>query len=119
MSYTSYEYSNLQIHPKVINPAGEVTITADIENTGARAGQEVVQLYIHDTLSSVSTPVKELKGFEKISLQIGEKKRAQFKLTSEDLSLLDRHMEWKVEPELLKLWLAIHHRIYGLRDNSM
>ncbi len=98
LSYTNYEYSNLQITPSAIHPAGEVTVTADIKNVGKQAGKEVVQLYINDVLSSVSTPVKELKGFEKISLDPGEKKRVTFKLTPGDLCLLDRNMAWTVEP---------------------
>ncbi len=98
LSYTNYEYSNLQISPMAIKSAGEVTVTVDVENVGKRAGKEVVQLYINDALSSVSTPVKELKGFEKVTLKAGEKKRVAFKLTSEDIRLLDRNMEWKVEP---------------------
>ena len=98
LSYTKYEYSSLQISPAEIRPAGDVTITVDVENVGKRAGKEVVQLYINDVLSSVSTPVKELKGFKKVALQPGEKKSVTFKLTPEDLCLLDRNMEWKVEP---------------------
>ena len=98
LSYTKYEYSSLQISPAEIKPAGEITITVDVKNAGKRAGKEVVQLYINDVLSSVSTPVKELKGFEKVALQPGEKKSVTFKLTPEDLCLLDRNMEWKVEP---------------------
>ena len=98
LSYTSFKYSNLQIRPATIKPAGEVTIGVDVENVGERDGKEVVQLYINDVLSSVSTPVKELKRFEKIALCAGEKKHVVFQLTSEDLRLLDRNMEWKVEP---------------------
>jgi beta-glucosidase len=98
LSYTEFEYSNLQITPKEIGPAGEVYVSVDVKNTGKRDGNEVVQLYIDDVISSMSTPVKELKGFEKLSLAAGETKTVRFKLTSEHLSFLDRNLEPVVEP---------------------
>jgi beta-glucosidase-like glycosyl hydrolase/peptidoglycan/xylan/chitin deacetylase (PgdA/CDA1 family) len=98
LSYTSFEYSNLQITPEKIGPAGEVYVSVDVKNTGKRDGKEVVQLYINDVISSMSTPVKELKGFEKVSLTVGEKKTVKFKLTTEHLSFLDRNLETVVEP---------------------
>lgn len=98
LSYTKYEYSNLQITPQEIGPGGNVTVSMDVQNVGQRAGDEIVQLYINDVLSSVSTPVIELRGFEKVSLQPGEKKPVTFTLKPEDLKLLDRDMNWVVEP---------------------
>jgi beta-glucosidase len=98
LSYTKFEYSNLKIEPKTAGIGGSVRVSADIENTGNRPGAEVVQLYINDVISSVVTPVKQLRGFEKISLRPGEKKTVSFVLTPEHLALLDRHMEWAVEP---------------------
>jgi len=98
LSYTEFEYSNLQITPQSIGPAGEVSITLDVKNVGDRKGCEVVQLYINDVISTVSTPIKELKGFEKIALSPGEKKTVEFKLTPEHLSLLNQHLEPAVEP---------------------
>ena len=86
LSYTTFEYSNLKILPDEINPAGEVQITLDVKNTGKVKGDEVAQLYINDVISSVSTPIKELKGFAKISLEPGETKTVKFKLLPEDLS---------------------------------
>ncbi len=115
LSYTSYEYSNLQINPLAFHPAGEVTISVDVENVGQRAGKEVVQLYINDVLSSVTTPVKELKEFEKVTLESGEKKRVTFQLTSEDLCLLDRHMEWKVEPGTFEVMVGSSSQDIRLR----
>ena len=70
----------------------------DVSNFGDLEGKEVIQLYINYVISTVVTPVKELKGFEKISLKPGEKKTVKFKLTSEHLSLLDQNMERVVEP---------------------
>ena len=93
LSYTTFEYSNLQITPKETGPAGEIYVSADVKNTGKREGSEVVQLYFDDVISSMSTPVKELAGFEKLSLAAGEKKTVKFKLTPEHLSFLDRNLE--------------------------
>jgi beta-glucosidase len=73
-------------------------VTADIRNAGERAGEEVVQLYIHDVVGTVSTPVKQLRGFRRLSLQPGETKTVDFTLGPEDLSLLNRDMHWVVEP---------------------
>lgn len=98
LSYTTFEYSNLRITPEVTGPAGEVNVSVDVKNSGSREGREVVQLYINDEYSSVSTPVKELKGFEKISLAPGEKKTVKFRLTPDQLSLFDINLKPVVEP---------------------
>ena len=98
LSYTTFEYNNLRISPKETGPAGEIHISMDVKNTGDRQGEEVVQLYINDVISSVTTPVKELKGFEKVKLSSGEQKTVMFTLTPEHLSLLDRNLECVVEP---------------------
>jgi beta-glucosidase len=96
LSYTTFEYTNLQIRSKEIG--GKVEISLDVKNTGGRKGDEVVQLYINDIISSTSKPVKELKGYEKVALEPGEKKTVQLKLLPEDLSLFDRDMNFIVEP---------------------
>ena len=98
LSYTRFEYSNMSITPKEIGAGGEVHVSFDVKNTGSRAGQEVVQLYIDDVISSVTTPVKELRGFKKITLNPGETKTVDFTLLPEHLTLLDRHVERVVEP---------------------
>jgi len=98
LSYTTFEYSNLQIFPKEVGVAGDVEVSVDIKNTGNREGTEVVQLYLNDAISSVTTPVKQLRGFEKVQLNPGETKTVKFKLTPDDLKLLDRNMKWIVEP---------------------
>ena len=98
LSYTTFEYNNLRISPKVTGPAGEIHISVDVKNTGDRQGEEVVQLYINDVISSVTTPVKELKDFEKVKLNSGEQKTVMFTLTPEHLFLLDRNLECVVEP---------------------
>lgn len=98
LSYTDFEYSNLQVSPGEITSSGEVTVTIDVQNTGARKGSEVVQLYIDDVVSSVVTPVMELKGFEKIELEPGDKQTVRFRLGPEHLVLLDERLQLKVEP---------------------
>ena len=106
LSYTTFEYSNLQILPDEINTAGEVQITLDVKNTGKMKGDEVVQLYVNDVISSVSTPIKELKGFAKIPLDPGETKTVKFKLLPEDLSLFDINMEEVVEPGIFEVMVG-------------
>lgn len=98
LSYTSFEYSNLHISPLSILSGGEIQVTLEVKNTGDREGKEVVQLYIKDEVSSVTTPIKQLRGFEKINLKPGEVQSVSFSLKPEDLSLLDRNMKWIVEP---------------------
>ncbi len=98
ISYTRFEYGNLQIDPPEIAPSGTVRVSLDVTNVGRRQGREVVQLYIRDVLSSVVTPVKQLRGFEKVALQPGETQTVSLVLSPEDLCLLDREMHWVVEP---------------------
>lgn len=98
LSYTSFAYSDLQITPEVIGPAGRVTVHVTVTNTGDRAGDEVVQLYLNDVISSVVTPVIELKAFERVSLLPGESQVVSFELGPQDLELLDKHLEPVVEP---------------------
>lgn len=98
LSYTTFEYSNLNISPLEINTGGEIEVSFDIKNTGKLKGDEVVQLYLNDILSSVTTPVKELKRFSRVTLEPGEKKPVKFRLLPEDLALLNASMKSEVEP---------------------
>lgn len=98
LSYTSFGYSNLQVTPSKQHSQGTIEVSVDVTNTGKRAGDEVVQLYIKDKLSSVITYEMQLRGFERISLQAGEKKTVKFMLKPDDLALLDKDMHWVVEP---------------------
>jgi len=98
LSYTTFEYSNLNISPMEINPGGEIEVSMEIKNTGKLKGDEVVQLYLNDILSSVTTPVKELKRFSRVTLDPGEKKQVKFRLLPEDLALLNAEMRFEVEP---------------------
>ena len=98
LSYTSFEYSDLSVQPAEIRPTDSVHVRVRVKNTGEIQGQEVVQLYLHDELASVTRPVKALKGFQKISLEQGESKDAEFVIAPEDMSLLDRSLKRVVEP---------------------
>jgi beta-glucosidase len=98
LSYTNFEYSNLRIEPAEIHPGGEARVTLDVKNTGDRAGVETVQLYIHEKYAPISTPVKQLRGFERVALNPGETKAVALQLTPEDLQLLDIDMRWRVVP---------------------
>lgn len=106
LSYTTFNYSDLKLSSKTLQANGKLTITATVENTGKRAGEEVVQLYIRDLVGSISRPVKELKGFQKISLKPGEKKQVTFELTPEDLKFYGATGEWRDEPGKYKLWVG-------------
>lgn len=98
LSYTTFDYSNLQITPEKQGVQGNVTVRCRVTNTGQRAGDEVVQLYLHDEYSSVITYTKVLRGFERITLQPGESKEVSFTLTPQDLGLWDINSQFRVEP---------------------
>lgn len=106
LSYTTFEYSNLQIRPQTQGQGREIEITLDVKNTGSRSGDEVVQLYVRDVLSSVTTPAKELKGFTKIRLDPGKKQTVTFRLLPEDLSILDKDMHRVVEPGTFQVMIG-------------
>ncbi len=106
LSYTSFEYSNLKIEPEATGIGGSIRVSVDIENAGHRPGEEVVQLYINDVISSVVTPVQQLRGFEKTLLRPGEKRTVSFVLTPEHLGLLNHHLEWVVEPGVFKVMVG-------------
>jgi beta-glucosidase len=115
LSYTSFEYSDLEIIPGEILPAGEVHISFNVKNTGNRNGEEVAQLYLDDVISSVVTPVMELKRFRKIALEPGEIKRVEFVLDSDDLSFLDKYLEPVVEPGVFEVMAGSSSRDIMLR----
>jgi beta-glucosidase len=85
---------------------GQITVGAAVENTGSLAGDEVIQLYIRDLVASTSRPLKELKGFRRVTLAPGEKKRVEFTLKAEQLRFYDRNMQYVVEPGMFKVWIG-------------
>src|SRR5579872_1551040 len=98
LSYTTFSVSEPRLSKTRVKRDGSVTVSVDVKNTGQRAGSEVVQMYIRDLVSSVTRPVKELKGFQKISLRPGEKKTVSFEITPDLLSFFDVNMKYVVEP---------------------
>jgi beta-glucosidase len=106
LSYTQFQYSNLRIDPAQIDREGNAHVSVDVENSGKLAGVETVQLYIHQRFGPVSTPVKRLRGFERVAVEPGQKKTVSFTLTPEDLKLLDRDMQWIVAPGVFDVMIG-------------
>jgi len=106
LSYTQFRFDNVRVEPKSIRPGGSVKVSVDVTNAGSRAGDEVAQLYIHQRVASVTRPVKELRGFKRVSLEPSQKVTVDFTLTPEDLSLIDVNMDRVVEPGMFDLMVG-------------
>lgn len=115
LSYSSFEYSSLTLSKTSIGPDESVRVACTVKNTGAMRGEEVVQLYIRDELASVSRPVKELKGFQRISLEAGEQATVTFELGPEELSMLDKDLERVVEPGSFRIMIGASSKDIRLR----
>ena len=102
LSYTSFRYQNLRL-PKNISAGENLIISVEVENTGKRTGDEVVQVYTNDVVSSIVTPVRELKAFKRITLQPGEKRSVEFTISSDQLALFDQNMKRVVEPGVFQV----------------
>ena len=98
LSYTNFSYSNLKLSPNTVeSPKGQVDVSIDVTNIGERDGKETVILYLNDEFGSVSRPVREVKGFKKVSLKAKEKQTVQFTLKNEDFSFINRENKRVVE----------------------
>lgn len=106
LSYTTFAYTDLAISPEKQGVQGEITVSCKVKNTGKRAGDEVVQLYLRDEVSSVTTYTKVLRGFERITLEAGEEQTVHFLLTPQDLGLWNRDMKFVVEPGTFKVMIG-------------
>ncbi|MCM8899707.1 glycoside hydrolase family 3 C-terminal domain-containing protein [Caldicoprobacter algeriensis] len=106
LSYTTFEYSNLQITPQDVGVSGEVRIQVDVTNTGKMAGDEVVQLYVHVPAQNVTRPVKELKGFKRVNLEPGQTKTVVFELPIALLGFYDENMDFVVEPGKVDVYVG-------------
>jgi beta-glucosidase len=106
LSYTTFDYSSLAIEPTGIEPSGRAVVRCTVKNTGTRAGDEVVQLYVRDVLASVARPVMELKGFRRVRLEPGQQVDVSFELGPEHLRMLDRDMEPVVEPGAFRVMVG-------------
>lgn len=116
LSYTSFSYSNLKLSKPVIMQNENVTISCDIKNTGPVAGDEVVQLYIHDELASVARPVMELKSFERISLNPGETKTSSFVLTPDIFKMYNTNLKYVTEPGNFRIMIGSSSRNIRLQQ---
>lgn len=106
LSYTQFAIDNLHIAQDAVQVSDEVVIRVDVTNTGSRAGDEVVQLYIRDQVSSITRPVMELKGFARVALDPGETKTVQFVLPVNLLAFYDRDMRYIIEPGTIEVMIG-------------
>jgi len=102
LSYTQFTYSNLVV-PEVVKQGQDLLVSVDVKNTGGKAGDEVIQLYLADLEASVLVPIRSLKGFQRIHLKPGEKKTVQFTLTPKQISILDKTFQRIIEPGIFKV----------------
>lgn len=106
LSYTTFSYANLRLDPGRITVGEAATVAVEVTNSGSRAGVEVVQLYVHDRLASLTRPVMELRGFQRMALEPGETRTVRFTLRPEHLSFLDASMARVVEPGLFDIMVG-------------
>ncbi|TDQ29141.1 beta-glucosidase BglX [Zeaxanthinibacter enoshimensis] len=106
LSYTDFEYSNLRLSESSFSGDGSITVSFTLKNTGSYAGTEVAQMYIRDLFGSVTRPVRELKGFELVSLQPGESKTVNFKIDRELISYYTANDRWEAEPGEFKVFIG-------------
>jgi beta-glucosidase len=105
LSYTKFDYSDLTLSATSLRPDGTLTASATIRNSGDRAGEEIVEMYVADPVASVSRPVKELKGFQRVALRPGESKRVDFSITRRELQFWSA-AGWTAEPGAFKVWIG-------------
>lgn len=106
ISYTTFEYKNLRLDKISISQSESIKVWAEISNTGKVTGEEIVQLYIRDVAASITRPIKELKGFQKICLKPGESREVEFELTEKHLGFYKNGPEFVVEPGVFKVWVG-------------
>jgi beta-glucosidase len=106
LSYTTFDYSDLEVQTPLVETGGTLVVSAMVTNTGPHAGTEVVQLYVRDRVASVTRPVKELKGFQRVTLQAGEAQTVRFELPAEQLGFVGLDMRRVVEPGAFLVWIG-------------
>lgn len=110
LSYTTFSYSDISLSNKTLNPNGKITATVTVTNTGTVAGKETVQLYIRDMVGSIARPVKELKGFQQITLAPGESKKVSFTISVSDLRFYNSDLKYVYEPGNFKVFIGTNSR---------
>jgi beta-glucosidase len=106
LSYTRFEYADMKVETPSVSLDGSLVVSAEVKNTGPRAGEEIVQLYVKDLVASVTRPVKELKGFTRIMLQPGEAQRVRLEVPMTELGFHGLGMRYTVEPGAFKVWIG-------------
>lgn len=106
LSYTTYAYAGLEVETPQVSLDGTLVVTAKVTNTGDRAGDEIVQLYVQDIVGQVTRPVKELKGFKRVSLKPGEQQQVRFEVPARNLGFYGLDMTFMVEPGAFKVWVG-------------
>ena len=106
LSYTTFGYSEISLSNATLRPNGKITASVNITNTGKRSGKETVQLYIRDLVGSVARPVKELKGFQQITLAPGESKKVSFSISVDDLKFYNSDLKYVYEPGEFKVFIG-------------
>jgi len=106
LSYTTFSYSDLKLSASRITPTGTLRVSVTVTNTGSREGAEVVQLYVHDEVASVTRPVRALAGFRRVSLKPGEARTLEFPLTAKELGLYNKDMKFVVEPGKFRVFVG-------------
>jgi beta-glucosidase len=106
LTYTTFQYRDLRVETPTVARGGTVRVTAEVENTGHREGTEVVQFYVHDRVAPTSRPVRELKGFSRVTLAPGEHKTVEFSVDANDLGSYDPNLAWIVPAGSYDVWVA-------------
>lgn len=106
LSYTTFEYEALEVETPEVNQDGEVVVSATVRNTGERSGDEIVQLYVRDVIGEVTRPIRELKGFQRVTLSPDERKRVTFAVAVRDLGFHGMDLRYKVEPGDFQVWIG-------------
>jgi len=119
LSYTTFALKNVRLTKKRISRSGSTRVLVDVTNTGRRTGAEVIQMYIRDLVSSVTRPVKELKGFQKVTLQAGETKTVALDITPDSLAFYDVNMKYVVEPGVFAIMVGNSSRDLDLQKTLL
>ena len=106
LSYTSFSYANLNVETPLVAADGVLAVSAEVSNSGSRDGVEIVQCYVRDLVGSVTRPVKELKGFQKLAIPAGETRKVSFEIPVTSLGFYDPSMQYQVEPGDFKVWIG-------------
>jgi beta-glucosidase len=106
LSYARFEYSGIKLSSKTLRPGETLHVSAELTNRGGVKAEEVVQLYVRDLVGSVTRPVKELSGFERVALEPGETRTVSFALSASDLAFYDRELRWVTEPGRFHVWIG-------------